>query len=143
MDEAPKNPVMEGRAEAWDQPGAFVPQVIADGDTLYMWYAAGNASEGARKGYATSVDGIHWDLRAGPVMETGPAGIWNEDIMWPGSVLKEDGVFKMWFTGGVGSAQGANESTKTGIGYATSPDGIRWTIQCLASSNSATALSLK
>ena len=60
-------------------------------------------------------------------METGEAGTWNADTMGPGTVIKEDGLFKMWFFGGVGGILGADANTKTGIGFATSPDGINWT----------------
>jgi hypothetical protein len=91
-----------------------------------MWYNAGNGIDHANIGYATSVDGVSWDRHPTPVMVTGEAGTWYADTIGPGTVIKEDGVFKMWFFGGVGGILGADANTKTGIGYATSPDGLNW-----------------
>jgi len=88
------NPVMTGRPGEWDQPGVHTPSVILDGDTLRMWYVGGNGIDHAPIGYATSLDGVNWDRHPEPVMETGQPGTWNEDSMGPGSVIKEDGVFK-------------------------------------------------
>lgn len=49
--------------------------------------------------------------------------------MSPGTVLKEDGVFKMRFYGGVGLAEhGYWGNSSQAIGYATSLDGINWTV---------------
>ena len=56
-----------------------------------------------------------WD---NPVME-GVAGSWNSSVTNP-DVIFEDGIFKMWFTGG--------NSGNYQIGYAESEDGIDWDI---------------
>ena len=102
------NPVMTGREGEWDEPGVHNPIVMVDGDTLRMWYVGGNSPA--------------------PVMELGGPDTWNEVSIAPGTVIKEDGVFKMWFFGGVGGILGPHEQIKTGVGYATSPDGITWTL---------------
>lgn len=71
---------------------------------------------------------IAWSRLPTPVIQPGPAGEWNSDILSPGTVLKEDGLFKMWFYAGRGSVCPGNSATRTGIAYATSPDGIDWTL---------------
>ena len=122
------NPVMQGRSTDWDRPSVLVPIVIQDGDTLRMWYGGGSSPDDVKIGYATSVDGVNWSRQPAPVMESGSIGEWNADAIMPGSVIKEGSIFKMWFSGAVGSIAIANANTKTAIGYATSPDGIAWTL---------------
>jgi hypothetical protein len=122
------NPVIEGRAGFFDEEGVFAPIVIQDGDTLRMWYGAGKNPDGAKMGYATSLDGISWNRFAAAVMQTSPIGEWYSDALIPGSVIKEGGMYKMWFSGGVGSMAGSTTGTKTGIGYATSADGRSWSV---------------
>ena len=53
---------------------------------------------------------------------------WNKDGVLPGPVLKEGNVFKMWFLGGEGYFGYPNENTSWSTGYATSSDGINWTL---------------
>ena len=119
-----ENPVFSPRAGEWDYPH-IVPFVIADGDTLRMWYGGGNITQtGMRIGYATSIDGINWNRYPQPVIE--PNAAWNNDGVLPGGVIKEDGIFKMWFSGGVGPLGYPPPSSKWSIGYATSSDCIHW-----------------
>ena len=49
----------------------------------------------------------------------GPGVGWESDWVDAPSILYENGVYKMWYQGCVG--------THCDIGYATSPDGINWT----------------
>ena len=65
---------------------------------------------------ATSADGVVWSKRPdNPILPHSAGGWDNSDTLGP-MVLKEDGVYKMWYTGGNG---GMNA-----IGYATSSDGV-------------------
>lgn len=122
------NPVFEGKPGAWDEAGVGVPIVIQDGNTLRMWYLAGGAGpDGGKFGYATSQDGIHWARHLSPVFESVP-GTWYRDALLPGAVIKEKGIFKMWFSGSIGSLAQSTPTTENSIGYATSPDGISWTV---------------
>ena len=121
-------PVLSARPGQWDDPDVTGSQVLVDGDTLRMWYGGGDlagAFGGMHIGYATSTDGINWDRHPTPVMDPGPSGAWNDVMMIPGAVIKEDGLFKMWFSGW---ASNFFEVGFGGIGYATSPDGITWTL---------------
>ena len=123
------NPVMSGRSGEWDDQGIAMPVVISDGDTLRMWYGGGGLSPDEWDlGYAVSVDGINWTRFPNPVLQRGSAGEWNADVLATGGAMKEEGIYKMWFTGGTGSVSPANQNTKTSIGYATSTDGLNWII---------------
>ena len=121
----PNNPVLLPEKD----PVATYPHVLADGDTLRMWYSEGNfRTPDFVIRYATSTDGgATWDRHPTPVIEPGPTGSWNETAVFPGDVIKEDGLFKMWFTGGTGHFVPTTD-TRYSIGYATSTDGIAWTL---------------
>ena len=121
------NPVLSPQAGEWDYPHCNYLHVVVDGDTLRMWYGGGSMIQlGMRIGYATSVDGIHWNRYPQPVIE--PNAAWNKDGVVPGGVIKEDSIFKMWFGGGVGTAGYPSLTSKWKTGYATSSDGIHWTL---------------
>jgi hypothetical protein len=96
------------------------PWVIRDGSTWKMWYGS-NLSWGATEydmahviKYAESSDGIHWD-RSGVVAI--PLRSPEEYAISRPCVLKEQGIYKMWY-----SYRGASYR----IGYAESADGIHW-----------------
>jgi predicted GH43/DUF377 family glycosyl hydrolase len=123
----PNNPVLSPQFGHWEYPHYDFPHVIVDGDTLRMWYGGGNMiGTGMRVGYATSVDCINWDRYPKPVIE--PNAAWNKDGVLPGGVIKEDSIFKMWFGGGVQTAGYPSQASQWNIGYATSFDGIHWTL---------------
>jgi predicted GH43/DUF377 family glycosyl hydrolase len=86
-----------------------------------MWYT-GDGYAVHYLGYATSPDGIDWTKYPGA--EYGGSIINWRNIGWSRytlatSIIKDGSVYKMWF-GEYGGSQG--------IGYATSNDGINWTI---------------
>jgi hypothetical protein len=60
-------------------------------------------------------------LRKEPVFEA-TQGKWDAKVRERGWIMKEDGVWKLWYTGYDGTADGLRM-----LGYATSPDGIKWT----------------
>lgn len=67
--------------------------------------------------YATSQDGITWSIRSQPVLSS--SFIWDNEIVAQPTVLKENGIYRLWF--------GARSSvTGNTIGYASSTDGINW-----------------
>ncbi len=118
-------PVLEpgGVAGNFDSEGVFGASVIFDGTTYRMWYNGYNTQPyyagNIEAGLATSADGINWTKHAGnPVLPKGNPG--DFDMVWAyvNTVLFENGVYKMWYTGFNGST--------AGIGYATSTDGITW-----------------
>ncbi len=121
------NPVLTGTPASWEQGSVGIPSVLQDGNTLHMWYLGGQNPDGGTIGYATSPDGIHWNRHPSPVFQA-TAGSWYADGIFPGTVIKEKGIFKMWFSGSVGSISQSGPTSKTGTGLATSPDGINWTV---------------
>jgi hypothetical protein len=89
-----------------------------------MWYEAPPGANKSFTAYATSSDGLSWTRYSGnPVMS--PSAAWEggannpEGEVSPISVLKEHGLFKLWY-------HGYNNGIRQ-VGYATSPDGITWT----------------
>ncbi len=110
-----------GSAGSWDAGGVSFPTVIKDGSIYKLWYTGMNASNERRVGYATSPDGITWTKYAGnPVLGVGPAGAWDSaHVSNPNVVKVAENQFKLWYDGENGG--------ESGIGYATSPDGITWT----------------
>jgi predicted GH43/DUF377 family glycosyl hydrolase len=110
----------------WDSAHLFRPWVIYDGTSFTMWYG-GEDSQGAdRIGMATSNDGISWTKYSGnPVLDPGTPGTWDGDAISDASVIKENGQYKMWYTGQTYGATSVDDVFR--IGYATSPDGIHWT----------------
>jgi predicted GH43/DUF377 family glycosyl hydrolase len=112
------NPILTSGPEAWDSSGEHAPFVMKNGDSYKMWYE-GSDGNVRQLGYATSPDGINWTKFEGnPVLQAGPEG-YDQDVAGHGSVLYEDGLYKLWYHA-IGD-QGII------IAYATSPDGIDWT----------------
>ena len=98
-------------------------------------------------GYATSVDGIDWDVVNSEVLAGSSGGAW--DSVGAPCVIKTDGSYEMWYTHtttdltpaalgdiltGLGGDTDARktailaliDATTTVIGYTTSDDGIAW-----------------
>jgi sucrose-6-phosphate hydrolase SacC (GH32 family) len=57
-----------------------------------------------------------------PLFTGAGPGHWDQCIRERGWIMKEDGLYHMWYTGYV-----PPESNEKHLGYATSPDGITWT----------------
>jgi hypothetical protein len=118
------NPVMSASL-SWELGDVGQCEVIKDNTTFKMWYGAGSIGDPRHRkmGYATSSDGINWTKHPDPVMETGAAGSWSDKAIAVGTVIKEDGTYKMWYNGNTGTFGTSNQAE---IGYATSSDGISW-----------------
>ncbi len=61
-------------------------------------------------------------LRKEAVFTAGGEGKWDAKVRERGWILRDGGVYKLWYTGYDGTAEGTRL-----LGYATSPDGIKWT----------------
>jgi predicted GH43/DUF377 family glycosyl hydrolase len=114
------NPVLR-RGTGWESFRISSPMVIFDDGVYKMWYTGTTISFYYSIGYATSTDGITWTkYSSDPVFAHGTTGEWNDRAVSSPYVLKEDGIYKMWYTG-------RNYATNQHrIGYATSTDGINW-----------------
>jgi beta-1,2-mannobiose phosphorylase / 1,2-beta-oligomannan phosphorylase len=86
-----------------------------------MWFTAGaQAPFPYTIGYAWSNDGISWNVHSSNPVLT-PTQSWEIYTVLAPYVLRENGQYKMWYSGCATSA------LLHRIGHATSPDGINWT----------------
>lgn len=110
----PSSPVLDiGMSGAWDDDFVLRPGVVFDGIEYRMWYSGYNGST-VRIGYATSPDGVVWGKYPGnPVLNVGSTGAWDDDHVTRASVLFDDTVYKMWYTG--------YDGLHFRMGYAVSP----------------------
>ena len=117
------NPVLEhGEPGDCDEGVVDHSEVLFDGVTYHMWYAGGLVVHDTDICYATSTDGVHWDKWPNPVLLRGAPGEWDAGFVQPGAVIRDGGIYRMWYGGCVSGDLGPCET-----GYATSPDGVTWT----------------
>lgn len=116
------NPVLRpGDTGQWDDDYRGQLSVIYDGGLFRMWYSGARSSGAWQTGYATSADGLNWQIYAGnPVLRAGAPGSWDETEADAPSVIKDGALYKMWY-------HGCDAACETySIGYATSSDGMTW-----------------
>ncbi len=71
--------------------------------------------------YAESNDGITWEIIGdGPVLDLGQQGSWDAGAVTTGPVIKENGVYKIYYSAAVEAHQPWQ------VGLAASSDGIHW-----------------
>lgn len=120
------NPILSGGASGTWNRHVFSPHVIfnADSARYEMWFTA-SAGPGAGSwypysiGFAVSNDGINWTMLDTAVLSPDP-GTWDESTVSAPTIIRENGQYKMWYTGF------SSLDPAWGIGYATSTDGISW-----------------
>jgi len=101
------------------------PTVIKVGATYDMWYTGYPEDGSAPAIYlATSADGVNWVRNsANPVLQ-GTAGAFDADGVYGADVVYDPSdllaPYKMWYSGRQGAFGG--------IGYASSLDGLTWTV---------------
>lgn len=111
--------------------------VISDNDTLKMWYSGSGWLHSdddcphVRIGYAWSLDGINWnESPENPVINiSANLSAFDADGIETPTVFKDNAApanqrYKLWYAGRRSRCQPVNDHK---IGYAYSPDGIRWT----------------
>lgn len=118
-----------GPSGSFDQSGINVPEVVYDGNKYLMWYR-GQYQSGwtdTRIGLAESYDGINWTRVqgngfGGSVIDKGPDGSFDDGLIGPFTVLKEQGQFMMLYHAS-DNGHGGGENV---VGIAFSSDGIEW-----------------
>ena len=121
----PENPVISLRPGCFDSNHVHAPMVVREEDGYLMWYSGSDRefNEYHRIGFAESPDGVRWERRREPVLvPPGPKGYYTTPSILrnsKGEVLREDGLYRMWFTGGPFAPD---------LHLATSPDGVDWTL---------------
>jgi hypothetical protein len=91
-----------GASGSTDDVSAYSPTVIKDNGTYKMWYSGNDGSNG-RIHYATSTDGINWD-KHGVVVPLGASGSTDDYYVYTPTVIKDNGTYKMWYSGSDGSS---------------------------------------
>jgi len=96
------------------------PCVIKDDDKYKMWYLSTNKAISQRGiSYAESINGLNWNkYSSNPVLVVSES---YETQLHDLSVIKENGLYKMWYNASLSAAWSGR------VIYATSPDGINWT----------------
>ena len=107
------------KSSGWED-GVNRPVVLKRPDGYHLWYT-GQARGHSWIGYATSPDGKTWKRQSDkPVL--GPEKPWEKGAVMCPHVLYDDDqkLYRMWYSGG-------EQNEPNAIGYATSPDGLKWT----------------
>ena len=127
------NPVLGPTLGGWDYGGIETVSVLLDieapeTERYKMWYGGVFNETGLYKfGYAYSSDGIHWMKYEGnPILEAGPADSWESGSPEGPTVIKDDGIFKMWYGAVDTEPNGQETDYRSNIGYAWSIDGKTW-----------------
>ena len=126
------NPVVEvGAPGTWDAALVHTGSVLFDGTKYRMWYTGLSTwyTGGiAGIGLATSSDGIHWikDTLDNPVLRAGSPTAWDKDGVGECSVAYDSvrHVYHMFYEGN--ELDYFKQPSTSGIGHATSSDGIHW-----------------
>ena len=124
LQRAATDPVLSPVPGTWESFNVDAGQVLYDPvENLYrMYYWARNEAAICQIGLATSTDGLNWVRAAGNPFVPADAA-WERNCIGPPCVVRKDGTFHMWYTGG----EFANDLSVTWrIGYATSKDGEVW-----------------
>lgn len=119
----PSNPVMTVSPSGWDAIYVQDPHVILMNGQYHMWFG-GNEVDGygQQVGYASSADGINWmKSPANPVLTKGGAGEWDRQTASFPSVLVQNGVYRMWYTGKDMEPVANDLNYYWEIGYAEAP----------------------
>jgi predicted GH43/DUF377 family glycosyl hydrolase len=114
------NPVYTGSDNPSGQNYISEAKILYENGIYKMWYNAGYNSAGGKTWYAESSDGISWTNKYATPAIAPTSGSWDNLFTAPGAVIKDNGIYKMYYNGG---------STGYGtysIGLATSTDGINW-----------------
>jgi len=134
------NPVLNISSDTskFDSDGIETPTVIKDpsapaSERFKLWYAGRKTKCSSvndhKFGYAYSQDGINWTKYSGnPVLVPGSSSSWYNTFISSPSVILEGGIYKMWFTAPDLVINSQPTDGKGNIGYATSTNGINWTV---------------
>jgi predicted GH43/DUF377 family glycosyl hydrolase len=109
--------ILSPQAGSWE--GDYIAangSALVRAGRLWYWYQAGNPP---RIGLATSGDGRGWTRSAGPVMETGPVGSWDERGIGDPYVIEAGRRLYLFYVG-------VDRARRQRLGVADSEDGEHW-----------------
>jgi predicted GH43/DUF377 family glycosyl hydrolase len=124
----PGNPVFTPGSSGFDSYHVGSPVIFRDDSVWVMYY---NGAETALYGPAPYIGRATakdltgpWRRTEKPVLTRGSMSEWDGEYIMPNTILRlEDGSFRIYYTGG-GNYPG--NDLFSGIGMATSTDGIKW-----------------
>jgi predicted GH43/DUF377 family glycosyl hydrolase len=129
----PENPVLTDDFTTGPKRNVISRCFVRHEDGIYkIWYS--HAKPDYRIKYAESLDGVHWELSPiAPVLDAGPKGAWDSQMVEYPEVDVVDGQWRLWFCGnGFGSVGFATGEVETSIateyrtGSTATPDD-KWT----------------
>jgi len=95
--------------------------ILKDGYTFKMWFNNSYSNGHGDVGYVESTDGIEWHKVVNySVLSPGSIGRWDDYAAVPGSVIKENDYYKMYYNAW------RDPSGPLQVGYAVSYDGKSW-----------------
>jgi hypothetical protein len=95
--------------------------VLFENNVYRIWYLNTYNSGKGDIGHAESADGIIWhNVTNSPVLTAGRQGSWDDYTVGPGIVIKENGIYKMYYNGWQ-TYEGMQS-----VGVAVSVDAIHW-----------------
>jgi predicted GH43/DUF377 family glycosyl hydrolase len=107
------------KATGWEE-AINRPVVVRVGAVYHMWYT-GQAKGRSWIGYATSRDGKTWKRMSERPVLSADQGWEKVAVMCPHVLYDEKNqLYRLWYSGG-------EQYEPNAIGYATSPDGLKWT----------------
>jgi len=94
------HPVLDvGPDGAWDDFAVARAHVLFDGEQYKMWYE-GHSGRTWRIGYATSIDGVHWERFSGnPIVDRGPEGAWDSAVVSEPYVVFDGQTYRFFHSG--------------------------------------------
>ncbi len=112
------NPLGFNVLSDWRPDDFIAGSVLVEGLVFKMWYTGIDYTGVAKIGYATSNDGLFWQMHpSGPVLQAGAAPWESVEVSDP-VVIRDDATYHMWYSGSDGATRR--------IGHATSANGIDW-----------------
>jgi predicted GH43/DUF377 family glycosyl hydrolase len=115
------NPILQSSGQFWDLEGVHQPKVIFENNIFKMYYSGHEGAGSSHVGYAESFDGINWNSPfQDPILSPGEPGLWDSHSTVAGSIIIEDGVYKLYYIGW------SDNWGNWDIGLATSTDGLNW-----------------
>lgn len=124
------NPIFEaGPDESWFNSFVSSPSVVKTEVEYQMWFTAPDLilndqpTDGhANIGYASSHNGVDWELLDEPVLVAGMEDNWDSAVCAEPDVIYFDNHYYMFY-----SALNQWDIENFQIGFAQSPDGVNWT----------------
>jgi predicted GH43/DUF377 family glycosyl hydrolase len=119
------NPILPSPILSTPLPWYNQQKVLYDEGKFKMWFATFKYGFAPNTGYAESYDGFSWkvvkeNLFSFLINDSTSNNRWDANCVVPGTIIKEEGIFKMYYGGF------KNSTGEWHIGLAESKDGINW-----------------